>query len=131
MARLNEDVKRILKDAGIWAFATVDPNGVPNVVPIDFVDILNDGQLMLISVAMKKTLANIEKNNNVAISVWHEHEGYQIKGKATVETSGPNFDAGVTIVKSIKDFLDPTAVVIVDINEIYITTPGPDSGKTL
>ena len=131
MAVLNDDVKRILQSAQIWVLATADQNGVPNAVPIDFVKILNDQQLMLVSVAMKKTLANINNNNSAAVTVWYEEEGYQIKGKATIETEGPNFDNGVELVKSLADYLDPTGVVIIDIDKIYVTTPGPDNGKLL
>lgn len=131
MAILNDDVKKVLQNAGMWVLATATPNGVPNAVPINFVQILSDSQIMLVNNAMKKTIVNIENNPNVAVTVWYEHDGYQIKGKAAIETSGPNFEAGVAMVKQEKPFLDPKGVVIVDINEIYITTPGPDNGKQL
>ena len=111
--------------------ATVDQNGIPNAVPINFVKILSDSQIMLVNNAMNKTIANINNNPNVAVTVWFEHDGYQIKGKATHETTGPNFEAGVAMVKQEKPFIDPKGAVIVDINQIYITTPGPDNGKQL
>lgn len=131
MALLNDEVKKVLRSAGIWVLATADPDGVPNAVPIDFVDILSDSQIMLVNVAMNKTIANINNNPKVAVSVWHEHDGYQIKGTASIETSGTNFDAGFAQVKKEMDFLDPKGVVIVDITDIFITTPGPDNGKKL
>ncbi|MGI6453058.1 MAG: pyridoxamine 5'-phosphate oxidase family protein [Syntrophomonadaceae bacterium] len=80
---------------------------------------------------MNKTIANINNNPNAAVTVWYEHEGYQIKGKASIETSGPNFEAGVALVKKEKPFIEPKGVVIIDIEKIYITTPGPDNGKEL
>ncbi|NLJ71987.1 MAG: hypothetical protein GX333_03110 [Syntrophomonadaceae bacterium] len=115
----------------MWILATADKNGIPNAVPINFVEILNDKQIMLVDILMKKTIANLEVNPNVAVTVWYEHDGYQIKGKATIETSGANFESGVAQVKKEKPFLDPKGVVIVDITEIYLTTPGPDNGKQL
>lgn len=131
MAFLNDDVKKVLENAEIWVLATADKNGIPNAVPINFVQVLNDKQVMLVDILMKKTLANLEVNPNVAITAWHEHDGYQIKGKATLETSGANFDSGLAQVKQEKPFLDPKGVLIVDITEIYLTTPGPDNGKQL
>ena len=89
MALLNDDVKKVLQNAGMWVLATADPNGIPNAVPINFVQVLSDSQIMLVNNAMEKTIADI-RNPNVAVTVWHEHDGYQIKGKAAIETSGPN-----------------------------------------
>ncbi|HZK44357.1 MAG TPA: pyridoxamine 5'-phosphate oxidase family protein [Syntrophomonadaceae bacterium] len=131
MAILTDDVKKVLQDAVMWVLATADQNGIPNAVPINYVDILGDKQIMLVDILMKKTLANLEVNKNVAVSVWHEEDGYQIKGTASIETSGANFESGVAQVKKDKPFLDPKGVVIVDITEIYLTTPGPDNGKKL
>lgn len=131
MARLTDDVKKVLQNAGMWVLATADQNGIPNAVPVNFVEILNDTQIMLVDILMKKTTANLEVNPNAAVTVWHEHDGYQIKGKARIETSGANFEKGVAQVKKEKPFLNPKGVVIVDIDEIYVTTPGPDNGKKL
>lgn len=131
MAVLTDAVKKVLKETDMWVLATVDKNGIPNAVPINFVDVLNDTQIMLVDNLMNKTRANLEVNQNVAVTVWHEHEGYQIKGTATVETSGANFESGLAQVKKEKPYIDPKGVVVVDINEIYITSPGPDHGKQL
>lgn len=131
MAVLTDEVKKVLQDTDMWVLATADKNGIPNAVPVNFVEILSDSKIMLVDILMNKTRANLEDNPNVAVTVWHEHDGYQIKGKAYVETSGPNFESGVAQVKKEKPFLDPKGVVIVDISEIYITTPGPDNGKQL
>ncbi|NLN88465.1 MAG: pyridoxamine 5'-phosphate oxidase family protein [Syntrophomonadaceae bacterium] len=54
MAILNDDVKKVLQNAGMWVLATATPNGVPNAVPINFVQILSDSQIMLVNNAMKK-----------------------------------------------------------------------------
>lgn len=131
MTLLDADVKKVLQNAPMWVLATADPNGVPNAVPINFVQVLNDSQIMLTNIAMNKTIANIKNNPNVAVTVWHEHEGYQIKGKAIIEESGANFEGAVAQVKKEKPFLDPKGVVIINIEEIYVTTPGPDNGKRL
>ncbi|NLJ72437.1 MAG: hypothetical protein GX333_05445 [Syntrophomonadaceae bacterium] len=131
MAVLTDEVKKVLQNTDMWVLATADKDGIPNAVPINFVDILSDTQIMLVDNLMNKTRANLEVNQNVAITAWHEHEGYQIKGQAKVETSGTNFEAAVAMVKKEKPYIDPKGVVIVDITAIYITTPGPDNGKQL
>jgi hypothetical protein len=80
---------------------------------------------------MKKTEENIKANPKVAASVWDMEgmKGYQFKGDAKIETSGKVFDDGVQMVKSMMPQLTPKAAVIVDVKEIYITSPGPDAGK--
>ena len=66
----------------------------------------------------------------VAVSVWANGKGgYQFKGTARVESSGNFFDEGVQWVKSRAPKLIPKAAIIVKVDEIYITTGGPDAGK--
>jgi len=62
---------------------------------------------------------------NVSISVWKENTGYQFKGTSRVETSGANFDLGAEMVKK----STPKGVVIIDIESIYITSPGSEAGN--
>ena len=56
-------------------------------------------------------------------------KGYQFKGSARVETSGSVFDDGVKKVKSMMPELSPKAAVIVKVDSVYVTSPGPDAGK--
>jgi len=128
VVKLNEEMKEIL-NSSMWVLATADNNGVPNAVPIHWGVILNDSKLMLVNNFMKKTIDNISNNPNVSVSVWKKTTGYQFKGKASIETSGANFDTGVEMVTKGNPKLKPKGVVIVDLDSIYITSPGPDAGK--
>ena len=55
--------------------------------------------------------------------------GYPLKGSARIETSGSVFDDGVDMVKSMMPQLSPKAAVIVKVDSIYVTSPGPDIWK--
>ena len=129
MAKINDEMRTLLKETDIWVLATADRNGVPNAVPILFVKLMDDDRLLLVDNFMKKTVDNISVNPNVSISVWKDKTGYQFKGKAKIETSGANFEAGEKIVKDKKPELTPKSIVLVDIDSIYITSPGPDAGS--
>ena len=129
MAKINDEMRTLLEETDIWVLATADSNGIPNAVPILFVKLMRNDRLLLVDNFMKKTVDNISVNPNVSISVWKDKTGYQFKGKAKIETSGANFEVGEKIVKDKKPELTPKSIVLVDIDSIYITSPGPDAGK--
>jgi predicted pyridoxine 5'-phosphate oxidase superfamily flavin-nucleotide-binding protein len=133
MAKLNEEVKGVISKSKGFALATADKKGNPNVVPIAFGKVISDTQIVLIDVFMDKTIKNIQENQNIAVSVWDMETltGYQLKGRAAVETSGKVFDDGVQLVKSMMPQLNAKGAVIMDIETIYITSPGPDVGKVI
>lgn len=133
MAKITQEMKEVIEKTRGWAFATSTKDGVPNVVPIHFVKLISDDEILFADVFMKKTLENIKNNPSVALSVWDwdakPRRGYQFKGEARIETSGKLFEEGVKVVKAINPELDPKGVVIVKVKSIYITSPGPDAGK--
>ncbi len=126
MAKMNDEMKALLTSA-MWVLATADSSGVPNAVPIHFNSILDDSRLMLVDNFMNKTIANIQANPQVSVSVWNSSSGYQFKGTASIEISGANYELGVEMVKE-KPF-DPKGVVVVEIDSIYLTTPGAQAGS--
>ena len=133
MAKITQEMKEVIEKTRGWAFATSTKDGVPNVVPIHFVKLISDDEILFVDVFMKKTLENIKNNPSVALSVWDwdakPRRGYQFKGEARIETSGKLFEEGVKVVKAINPELEPKGVVIVKVKSIYITSPGPDAGK--
>jgi predicted pyridoxine 5'-phosphate oxidase superfamily flavin-nucleotide-binding protein len=133
MAKITQEMKDVIEKTRGWAFATSNKEGIPNVVPIHFTKIISDNEIMFVDIFMKKTLENIKNNPNIALTVWDwdvkPRKGFQFKGEARIETSGKLFEEGVKIVKAEKPELDPKGVVIVKVNSIYITSPGPDAGK--
>jgi predicted pyridoxine 5'-phosphate oxidase superfamily flavin-nucleotide-binding protein len=133
MAKITLEMKDVIEKTRGWAFATSTKDGTPNVVPIHFVKLISDDEIMFVNVFMKKTLENMKENPNVALSVWDwdtkPRRGYQFKGEARIETSGKLFEEGVQIVKAEKPELEVKGVVIIKVKSIYITSPGPDAGK--
>lgn len=58
---LNESVINVLKN-GMWDLATC-ANGEPNVVPVAFKDVTDDGKLVVGDVFLETTLNNIKEND--------------------------------------------------------------------
>ena len=129
--KITEEMEAVFAKAGSWSVATATAEGIPNVVPMAFVKVISKNQLMLVDVFLKKTRTNLLTNPNIAISVWDDEtmKGYQFKGKGRFETSGAIFDDGVAIVKQMMPEVSPKAAVVIDVEEIFVTTPGPDAGK--
>lgn len=74
---LNENVVKLLKE-GMWDLATC-ANGEPNVVPVAFKDVTDDGKLLVGDVFLETTLNNIQVNDGkIGISVYDAKnlEGY-------------------------------------------------------
>ena len=66
---LNERVVNLLK-AGLWDLATC-ADGEPNVVPVAFKDVTEDGKLVVGDVFLETTLNNLRASGGrIAISVY-------------------------------------------------------------
>lgn len=66
---MNEAVVNLLKNC-MWDLATC-ANGEPNVVPVAFKDVSEDGKLLVGDVFLDATLKNIQANNGkIAVSVY-------------------------------------------------------------
>jgi len=135
MPALTERVKEIFEKQQTVVFATADKNGIPNVVPVSAVKLLDDETVLISDQFFKKTLSNLKENPNVAISFWEEIEGYQIKGEAGILTGGKLFEETAVWIKKMGEELGfplkSKGAVVIKIKEIYSVTPGPDAGKML
>lgn len=130
---LNENVKKLLASS-MWDLATCG-NNEPNVVPVAFKDVTEDGKLVVGDVFLDTTLNNIKQNGGkIAISVYDAQnlEGYQIKGTAEYVTEG-------TIVETFKAMVEKTfngtatakGALIITPEKVIVTTPGAENKKIL
>ncbi|MFC1958268.1 pyridoxamine 5'-phosphate oxidase family protein [Chloroflexota bacterium] len=131
MAKITQDIKDIAAKARPCIMATATRDGKPNGVPIAFFKIISDDEIILADVHMQKTRQNIDENPMVAVAFWSTevHYGYQLKGKARVETSGKILDETVRWLE--EKGRHPKAVVVVKVDEIYYIGGSKDSTKRL
>ena len=130
---MNEQVVALLK-SGIWDLATC-ADGEPNVVPVAFKDVTEDGKLVVGDVFMETTLRNIKANGGkIAISVYDGQslEGYQIKGLAEYVTEGPVVDTFKNMVEArFNGAATAKGALIISPEQVIVTTPGADNKKIL
>lgn len=130
---MNEQVIALLK-SGIWDLATC-ADGEPNVVPVAFKDVTEDGKLVVGDVFLETTLRNIKDNGGkIAISVYDGQslEGYQIKGVAEYVTEGPVVDTFKNMVEAMfNGAATAKGALIISTEQVIVTTPGADNKKVL
>lgn len=134
MSKFNDNVKEIFSNAGIYTVATASKDGLPNVVPMTNVKVYDEEDSILIANnLMNKTLKNLEENPWIAVSVWdlNKGEAYQIKGMASIVTSGKPYEDAVALVQASYPDLKPKSAILLKITNIYNCFPGPDLGKEL
>ena len=130
---LNESVINILKN-GMWDLATC-ADGEPNVVPVAFKDVTEDGKLVVGDVFLETTLNNIKKNDGkIAISAYDAQslEGYQIKGVAQYVTEGKVVDTFKAMVEEMfHGEATAKGALIITPEKVIITTPGTENKKEI
>lgn len=130
---MNENVLKLLKSS-MWDLATC-ANGEPNVVPVAFKDVTEDGKLIIGDVFLETTLNNIKANNGkIAISVYDPQnlEGYQIKGTAEYISSGAIVDTFKAMVeKMFNGAATAKGALVITPDKVIVTTPGADNKKVL
>lgn len=130
---LNANVKKVLEE-NMWDLATCT-DGEPNVVPVAFKSVTDDGKLAVCDVFLDTTLKNLDNNNGrIAVSVYAPGslEGYQIKGRAEYLTSEAIVDNFKTAVeKMFSGATTAKGVLLITPEKVIVTTPGADNKKEL
>ncbi len=130
---LNEAVVKVFKN-GMWDLATC-ADGEPNVVPVAFKDVTEDGKLVVGDVFLETTLKNIKANDGrIAISAYDAQtlEGYQIKGTAEYVTEGEVVDTFKAMVeKMFNGAATAKGALIITPQKVIVTTPGAENKKEL
>ena len=130
---LNESVIKVLKN-NMWDLATCT-NNEPNVVPVAFKDVTNEGKLIIGDVFLETTLNNLKENDGkIAISVYDGQnlEGYQIKGTAEYVTEGEIVNTFKAMVeKMFNGAATAKGALVVTPTKVIVTTPGADNKKEI
>ena len=130
---LNENVKKLLAES-MWDLATC-ANGEPNVVPVAFKNVTDDGKLVVGDVFLETTLSNLKADGGkIAISVYDAKslEGYQIKGTAQYVTEGDVVAAFKAMVEKVfKGAATAKGALIITPEKVIVTPPRTHQKKGL
>ncbi|MBI5590382.1 MAG: pyridoxamine 5'-phosphate oxidase family protein [Deltaproteobacteria bacterium] len=135
MAKMTERMKELFDKVRPVVLSTASRDGIPNAVPIGAKKIIDDETILISDQFLNKTLANMKANPKVAVTYWEGHEGYQLKGTVTIETTGQRFEETARWIEEMSQKvgfpLKSKGAVILKIEEIYGVAPGPGAGKQL
>ena len=110
-------------------------DGEPNVVPVAFKDVTEDGKLVVGDVFLETTLNNIKANDGkITISVYDAQnlEGYQIKGTAEYVTEGALVDTFKAMVEDMfKGAATAKGALVITPPKVIVTIPGADNKKEI
>ncbi len=135
MAAMTDRMKDLFGRVPAVVLTTATTDGTPNSVPVGAKKILDDETILISDQYLNKTLANMKSNPKVSITFWEGHEGYQLKGTVTIETSGARFEETAKWIEEMGNAigfpLKSKGAVIFKIDEIFGVSPGPGAGKKL
>lgn len=102
-------------------------DGEPHLAPVCFVKYLGDGELLIASIFLQKTLKNIEEGSRVALGIsfmGNGRDGYLVKGPAVVKSGGSLFEEFREEIKALtKGKRTPRSVILVKVKEVYSLKP--------
>ncbi len=135
MAQMTERIQTLFAKVPSVVLCTATADGTPNAVPVGAKKIIDAETILISDQFLNKTLANMQSNPRVAVTFWEGHEGYQLKGTVTIETSGPRFEQTARWIDDLSAKLGfplkSKGAVIMKIEAIYAVAPGPGAGKKL
>lgn len=129
---LTEDMKRVVTEQRLGFYATVCPDGTPNLSPKGTTAVLDDDHLVFVDLRSPQTLRNLATNPSIEINVVDPivRKGYRFKGAARIERDGELFDRVRTSFQP-EVASRARAVVIVEVHKAEeLTSPAYDWGMT-
>ena len=128
---ISTDVKKVFED-NPWFLATCGDE--PNVVPVGFKNITEDGKFAIGAVLLDTTLENLKKNPKIAIAAADPKttEAYQVKGKAEFVTEGALYDQYAKMVEEMfKGAMKLKCAVVVTPEKLIVATPNARNREEL
>lgn len=126
MKALDAKVVELLKKEPLWWLGTYSDE--PNVVPVGFKEVAEDGTLIVGDVFLNHTLKNILKNGKIVVSAGGSNGmvAYQIKGTAVHVTEGPYVEKYKKIAEDMfKGQASAKGALIITPEKVIVASPGP------
>jgi uncharacterized protein len=131
---LTEDMKRLIDEQRLGFFATVCPDGSPNLSPKGTIAVWDDNHLAFGNIRSPGTLENLRLNPAIEVNVVDPftRKGYRFKGHASILDTGPQYDRAIEFYRArgskVSAFKE---IVLIEIqNAQFIDSPAYDFGMT-
>ncbi len=133
MVKFNADMKSEFQKLKTIYLATASKAGVPNVVPIGAMFLIDDETLWVIDNFMKKTMNNVKENPVASFDIWNPDGtmSYQVKCDVKYENSGADYEKARDMMHQKRADLPAKGLLKLTFKEIYQVKPGPGAGDLI
>ena len=125
MAVLTDEMQDIIANSELFSLATASSTGVPNVVPVKFLRVVDETTIWITDNYFEKTLSNLQENPQVAFYIWSSDikKSFQIKGTVEILQLGPDYENMKAMVREKKATLPAKSLVVMNITDIFDCMP--------
>lgn len=90
MAKLDEDMKDLVRRTNLCFAATINLDGSPNLSPKSTLAVHDDDHLLFANIASPRTIANLRRDPRIEINCIDifSRRGYRFRGEASVRSAG-------------------------------------------
>jgi uncharacterized protein len=101
MARLTDDMQRIVLEQKLGFAATVCPDGTANLSPKGTTTVWDDDHLLFADIWSPQTVRNLAANPTIEINVVDPivRKGYRFKGRASLHSEGDIYERGLALLR--------------------------------
>ena len=133
MVKFNAEMKSEFQKLKTIYLATTSKAGVPNVVPIGAMFLIDDETLWVIDNFMKKTMNNVKENPVATFDIWNPDGtmSYQVKCDVKYENSGADYEKAKDMMHQKRADLPAKGLLKLTFKEIYQVKPGPGAGDLI
>ena len=132
MSALPQNVREAWDNrGGPIILATVNKDGVPNVIYVGMWFWEDDETLCVVNNYLNKTLANLNETGRVSFVCYGKNGSYQIKCKATEAKEGALYEKGKKVAQDGEKPYPGRSTVVCKVEEIYQGSGGKGAGDKL
>lgn len=133
MGILTARMQQLVREQRLGYVATTCADGTPNLSPKGTTTVWDDDHLVFADIASPGSVANLRQNPAVEVNVVDPliRKGYRFKGRATVLTEGPRFEACCTFYRERGLTRPIRSVVLIRVERaLPVVSPGYEDGVT-
>lgn len=131
LVKVSKKIKEAFTSQRVIPMATVNTEGVPNVIYVGMWWWEDDETLCVVNNYLRKTLQNIQDNGRVSFVCYGENGSYQIKCVAENYTDGPIYEKAHKIAVDREKPYPGRSGVACNVVEIYQGSGGDGAGDKL
>lgn len=135
MTVMPANVQETFKEIDNVVFCTARADGQPNACIVGMKAVIDDETVYVSDQFFKKTLANVQANDKVAIVFWKGMDAFEIYGTARYVNEGAEFEEQAAWVNAAFEKMGAPMRAkggcFIHVDEVFCSTPGPEAGNKI